>query len=228
MDYDNDQAQKAQFSVKPVNVNVDINKRSVTELVGIEVVSGLSIDYETYLIKHMPRLREFLKEQGVVETEYDYTLARIGLWLNKSASNKKYGAKMAFPSGKVDITLFSDKLSISRAMKDTAEDKLTINRLRRCLMPYVAKFLQEMNTKSAETKAAASRFRVLDNVPIEFSFPESYLVVPMEERDKFLKAVLSYEASWNDPSVKGRWSYKAIQFFKDKNPLKVYQGPVFD
>lgn len=217
-----------ELSYQAVPVNVSVNKRSVQNIIGIEIVGGLSIDYQTYFSKHSPKVVKFLTEDGCSPFSIDFHLARLGLWLNKSASNKRYSAKFVTKGKKYTLNDFTRKLGIDRATKESAEDKLTVNRLRRCLMPHVAALMRMMDTGDDLQKLAASKFRVLDNVPIEFSFPESYLVVPYGERDKFVKSVLNYEASWNDVSVKGRWSYKALQFFKDKKPIEFFDGELVE
>jgi hypothetical protein len=212
-----------EISFDVVNVNVDISKRQVTTIAGIEVVSGVSIDYSAFLNKVMSKLSHFLTSEGATKEDLAYHLARLGLWLNKSASNKKYMAKFTMPKGQYNITQFSTAMEMSKGSKETSADKMTVNRLRRCLMPYVAKLLKEMKDRSTTMSYVANKFRVLDKVPIEYSFPESYLVVPAELRKEYLEAIVSYELSWTDSSVKGRWSYKAKQFFKDYKPLEIVQ-----
>lgn len=203
-------------------------KRTKFTTANFESVDGKTIDYQEYHDEWMPKVVEMLIKYGVHRESIPYTLGTLGIWLQKSARNKRVVTRFFLTDKPLTLAEVSKVFGVTKQTINAKADILTTARLARILAPYASAFLVDWYNMGVKSRMTAMKLRTLTDISIAFSQPEFFAIVPEDAQKSFLEAVVKFEKSWKKSekeigavNFKGRWSFKAEQYFASYPPMVV-------
>ena len=178
-------------------------KRSVINYRDVDIVTGFSINYVKY------RTEVFEDYSDVFNSISNEDLEKLGAFLNISAFNKKVETKVKIGGISLNVGGVAKLFKITKAVKSTNAETLTMAKLSRVLFPEYISFMKN---------APANIF----NHVVQFSgsfkevlgIPNGYLAVNLEERNEWLSKCEAWERTWkNNNKDETRFSEKARAYF---------------
>lgn len=194
----------------------NVSKRTVARIGNVEIVLGKTVDYAKmgpiWREEVVAKMSDILKDAKAAENAVE----EIGFFLNTSAYNSTVSPRIWIGKSAYNLAQLSKVLDIKKAAITTSRDDLTIKKLSKALLGDYIKFASRMEDEDLQVVV---KF-VYEDLPI-LGIPNAFMAVPADKRVSWLKALKSWENSWQRRGVT-RFSDEAASWFST-NP-----GPIFD
>jgi len=179
--------------------------RSIFEYEGIEFVTGIGVNY----VEMKPRVLELIKNKGLNELDIN----KLAVFLNISAYNSVKPC-FKYKNERLDLDGVSKLFGLKKADIKKNTNEITIARIARCLIVECFGFLE----KNGEVIKGVLPLKV-DSLSFGYRTFNSYLILPSEDRVKWLDEVKRIEEGWEGSNK--RFSTPAEIFFNSNvGPLE--------